>query len=419
MKIGLTTRTFYPNSGGLQAHTEELAKELKGRGHQVVVATRSISHSPSFQDFFFFSESVSQAIIHEVSVCVLRHHRIWNGLMWVVSKCIGRRHLRNFGIQLFQGLFTRQLVKAFKGVDAIQHIGQAHELIGFAAADAAKQLEVPFLIQPLAHPGQWGDSSFDLWLYEQADLILVNTEYERNALEKAGLSKPFSVVGTGVIDRQDGEADRFRNRYSVEGHMILFLGRKTEDKGYPLLRETFQRIHSHMPEVTLVCMGPGEPLELPSHQAVVDGSVPKTHANVIEIGFAPPQDKHDAIAACDLLCVPSEGESFGLVYMEAGLYAKPSIARRLPVLEELLGRHDAAFLVGKAYGEGNQVDLTPEELGEAIIKIFTEQNLGAQIGQNANRVAHEFIWAKIISNFEDAYNNAISTASGKTRLNRK
>lgn len=417
MKIGLTTRTFYPSSGGLQAYAEELAKELKNRGHQVVVATRSISHSPSFQDFFFFSESVSQVTIHEVSVCVLRHRKVWNGLMWVVSKCIERRHLRDFGVQLFQSLFTRQLVKAFEGVDAIQHIGQAHELIGFAAADAAKQLEVPFLIQPLAHPGQWGDSSFDLWLYEQADLILVNTEYERNALKKAGLSKPFSVVGTGVVDRQDGDADRFRNRYSVEGYMILFLGRKTEDKGYPLLREAFQRVHSQMPEVTLVCMGPGKSLEVPTHQSAFDEKVPETHASVIEIGFASPQDKHDAIAACDLLCVPSEGESFGLVYMEAGLYAKPSVARRLPVLEELLGRHDAALLVGKAYGEGNRVKLIHEELSEAILMIFNKQNLGVQIGQKAHRVAHEFIWAKIISNFEDAYKKAIFTASGGTRLN--
>ncbi|NEP29460.1 hypothetical protein [Moorena sp. SIO3I6] len=71
MKIGLTIRTFYPKSGGLQAHAERLIRELENHGHEVVIATRSISHTPSFQDFFFFSELVSQTRINGLKVCVL------------------------------------------------------------------------------------------------------------------------------------------------------------------------------------------------------------------------------------------------------------------------------------------------------------------------------------------------------------
>ncbi|MEL7355042.1 MAG: glycosyltransferase family 4 protein [Cyanobacteria bacterium J06560_6] len=403
MKIGLTTRTFYPESGGMQTHVEKLAKELESREHRVVVATRSVTHTPSFQDFFYFSESISQTTIHDIDVHLLRHNKTLNAFMWVISKCIGRRYLKVIGIWLFQLVFTRQLVRAFENVDVVQHIGQGHELIGFAAAKAAKKLDVPFLIQPLSHPGQWGDSPFDLLLYKKANLLLVNTSYERDKLQELGLNNPFSIVGCGVSEKLEGNADRFRKKYAVNNRIILFLGRKTSDKGYILLRETFSLIEGKVPNVTLVCMGPGKTFE-----EFKDPKNTETPANVIEVGFAPVQDKHDALAACDLLCVPSEGESFGLVYMEAGLHRKPSVARRLPVLEELLERKEAILLDGTAYGEGNKVNLTHIELGNAVLKLLENPKLSKKIGQNAYQVASDFVWSKVTSNFEEAYAKAIS-----------
>ena len=60
------------------------------------------------------------------------------------------------------------------------------------------------------------------------------------------------------------------------------------------------------------------------------------------------------------------GKSFGLVYMEAGRYAKPVVARRLPVLEELLENGRAGLLIGRQNGKQNAVDLTAEELAARL-----------------------------------------------------
>lgn len=402
MKIGLTIRTFYPQSGGMQAHAERLVHELQAKGHEVTVVTRSISHTPSYQDYFFFSESVGSAEINGLSICVLRHSPIWNGLMWVISKCIARPNFFAFGIWLFNRIYARQMITALQGVDVIHHVGQAHELIGFAAAAAARHLNVPFLVQPTLHPGQWGDSNLDLYLYQQAQRLLVHTEYERDSLKKYGLLVPFDVVGNGIEDKADGNGDRFRQSHNIRGPLILFLGRKEPDKGYPLVKQAFKIVRSACPEAILVCMGP-----LPGG---VESATLEQQEGVLELDFGHKAEKHDALAACTLLCVPSEGESFGLVYMEAGRYAKPSIGRKIPVLEELLGRQQAGLLVGQAYGEGNQVYLEAQELGKAILTLLNDSRHAAQLGENAYRVSSKFLWTQVVSQFESAYYRAIHIA---------
>ncbi|MEA5516901.1 glycosyltransferase family 4 protein [Nodularia sp. UHCC 0506] len=406
MKIGITIRTFYPQSGGLQVHAEKLAHELVAKGHQVTIVTRSISHTPSYQDYFFFSEQISQTTINGLSVDIVRHPKTLNWVMWLVYKCIGCPALRKFGIYLVELVFTRQLVKALEGVDVIHHVGQAHELIGFAAAAAARHLRVAFLVQPTVHPGQWGDSQLDLCLYRLAKGLLVHTEFEAKFLHKAGVPGAFAIVGNGVDNPTDGDAKRFCQKYGIDGSIILFLGRKSIDKGYPLIKTAFYLVRKQYPNVMLVCMGPSA------------DKIPETSEDgVIELGFGAEQDKHDALAACTLLCVPSEGESFGLVYMEAGLYSKPIIARKLPVLEELLGEQEAALLIGQAYAEGHQVNLDVQELSSAMLKLLNDSDLSVKIGKNAYRVAREFLWSKIVTRFEAAYNQAI--ANNITQFNKE
>ena len=406
MKIGITIRTFYPQSGGLQVHAEKLAHELVAKGHQVKIVTRSISHTPSYQDYFFFCEDISQTTINGLSVDILKHPQTLNWVMWLVSKCIGRPALRKFAIYLVELLFTRQLVKALEKVDVIHHVGQAHELIGFAAAAASRHLRIPFLVQPTMHPGQWGDSQLDLCLYRLANRLLVHTEFEGKVLQAAGLPGAFDIVGNGIDDGTDGDANRFRQKYSIDGSIILFLGRKSIDKGYPLIKAAFYLVRKQHPNVMLVCMGPS-----------ADKVSERPEDGVLELGFAEEQDKQDALAACTLLCVPSEGESFGLVFMEAGLYAKPAIARKIPVLEELLGQHNAALLVGTPYGEGNQVEVTPEELRDSMLNLLEHPQLANHIGSNAKRVASTFVWSKVVTRFEVAYRQAI--ANNITKFNKE
>lgn len=394
LNIGISIRLFTPDSGGLQHHTAALIQHLQEQGHNIRIVTRAVSRVPSYEDCFYFSEANSTLKNIDTNIKVLTHSRLLNPMMWFVLKCVGRTKLRACGIRLYNAVYTRKVQAFFKGVDIVHHIGQGVEMIGFASAAAAERLNVPFLAQPTVHPGQVGDSEHDFELYNIADKLLVHTNYEKGFFIEKGFSKAIDVVGAGIDGRNDGDAEHFRNQYNIKGPLILFVGRKDADKGSPLVLEAFSKLRSKIEDVSLVCMGPGHHSD-------------ERTDNVIQLGFVDEKTKHDALAACDVLCVPSAGESFGLIFMEAARYRKAILARRLPVLQELFGIENAAVLLGREGVVENLVEVSAEELAEEMFRLLTNPELQNQIGENAFKVSQQFIWPAVITRFENAYEEVL------------
>jgi glycosyltransferase involved in cell wall biosynthesis len=392
MRIGFTIRLFTPGSGGLQHHAAELVGHLRSLGHETVVVTRAVTRAPSYQDAFYFSEDRT---VSDDPARIVRHPRWLNPLMWVIYKCVHRPTTRRLGISLYVFIYGGKVARALRGVDVIHHIGQGSEMIGFAAGAAAKKLNVPFVVQPTAHPGQWGDGRLDVELYKKADALLAHTRYEADWLKTLGLNQPIEVVGNGIEGRSDGDGQRFRQKYQIKGPIVLFLGRKEADKGYPLLKESFATVVKEMPDATLVCIGPGSKRQPTSEMP-----------GVLELDFLDDTPKHDALAACDVLCVPSEAESFGLVYMEAACYKKAIVARDIPVLRELLG--DAAVLLGKNADQGlNKTELDSNLLGQNLIRLLNNPVQRQELGAAAFAKSRDFIWPNVVRHFVSAYQNAM------------
>ena len=132
----------------------------------------------------------------------------------------------------------------------------------------------------------------DLDLYRRAQRVLVHTNYEKNHLAPMLQKSLIEVVGNGIEDRNDGEAERFRKTNKITGPLILYIGRRETDKGYPLLVEAFGLLRQQsLPDATLVCMGPA-------------GNIPMSNSpGIVHFEFAPEETKHDALAACTCLCV--------------------------------------------------------------------------------------------------------------------
>jgi glycosyltransferase involved in cell wall biosynthesis len=397
MKIAISIWMFKPGTGGLQSHAEQLARALKKQGHEIVVVTRAYRKVPEALDFLFYNEPAGDVEVNGVCVRPLRLDPLWKPLQWLVAKCIHRPAAQKFGIKLYQGLAGGPARAAFAGFDLVHHVGQATALLGFAAETAARHHRVPFLVQPTCHPFQAGDDPLDHELFRRGDRLLVHTRFEAGHFSGGDYAMPVDVVGNGIEDRTDGDAARFRANHKITGPIILYLGRKDPDKGYPLVVAAFQKIHARRGDVTLVCLGP-------PGGAQVKEKIP----GLIDWAFVPEQTKHDALAACTCLCVPSEGESFGLVFMEAGRYGKPVIARRLPVLVELLEDGRAGLLVGKPGVKNNRVPVTADELANAMTELLESPAKCAELGENCRRVSGQFIWPQVVTRFEAAYRAALA-----------
>ena len=394
LKIAISIWSFTPNTGGLQAHAQSLCKHLIARGHEVVVVTRSATKIPSGGDYLFYNEPVEEIRINGIPVRFLRFPLCWRPLLWVILKLHAQPAFSGLAALLFQRIAAKPAKEAFAGFHLIHHVGHATALVGFAAASAAKHNRVPFLVQPTAHPHHFGDTKLDFRLYRTANRILVHTNYEKQYFLANGINCPIDVVYNGIEDRSDGVAERFRKKYGIEGPIILYLGRKAIDKGYPLVIEAFKMITAKFHGVSLVCIGPDS---LDVKVVPVPG--------VLELKFVNEDEKHDALAACSFLCVPSEGESFGLVFMEAGRYGKAVIARGVPVLEELFG-DKRALLLGRQRPNANSADLEPSELAAGLELLLNNEALRTDIGESCRQVSELYLWDIVAEKFENAYKSA-------------
>jgi glycosyltransferase involved in cell wall biosynthesis len=103
---------------------------------------------------------------------------------------------------------------------------------------------------------------------------------------------------------------------------VLFLARLARYKGYMALMRAAPQVWRQFPDVTFVFAGPHNLRSAITFMSVHD-------RRIRSIGAADQKTKTAALAGCELLCVPSTQESFGMVFVEAWSLGKPVIGGRI------------------------------------------------------------------------------------------
>ena len=192
--------------------------------------------------------------------------------------------------------------------------------------------------------------------------LMYNSPEERAMIHAASgnTSVPGVVVGVGsdVPDRTDPE--RFRRAFAMRRPFALYIGRIDENKGCGELFAHFTRYAAAFPRgMDLVLIGSAK-MDVPAH--------PRIH----HLGFLDDRDKFDALAASDLLIMPSYFESLSMVALEAWALGKPVLANgHCDVLRGQCIRSNAGL-----YYE------TYEEFVEALYSLESNGPLNARLGRN-------------------------------------
>ena len=218
---------------------------------------------------------------------------------------------------------------ASPALQAVHFVGTGWDFIGFAAHALARKAGARFTIWPAVHPRQWGDDQIDLRLYNLADTVFCQSQNEAAHLEARGLERGKATLsGLPPMCRPDGRGERLRERLDLgDRPLVFFLGARIEAKGYPFLLDAWQRVLERFPDAVLLLAGPGGEAFAPRLAALPPGSVR-------DLGVVDEAEKADAYAACNLFCLPSAHESFGIVYAEAWSYGKPVICGPAPAPRE-------------------------------------------------------------------------------------
>jgi glycosyltransferase involved in cell wall biosynthesis len=305
-----------------------------------------------------------------------------------------------------------QITRMCRGSSVLHYFGTGMEINGYAVWAAAKNIMAKFVIEPAVHAGSCGDSWLDAPLYRKADLLLAHTDYEAGIIQNLGVPrKKIRTIVHGVDFCDSGDGVRFRGKHGIAGPMVLFLGRKTETKGIGRLLEAWPTVAEKFPDATLVLAGPKsadfENLIFEKQKAEIRNLLATGYPLLAKAPEALPQflnledlsegEKQDALAACNILCVPSEGESFGMVYFEAWAYQKPVIALDLPVLRETIG----------LCGGGLLSQPEPTAIARSLIHLLENIELQKTMGRLGHEAALRHDWPLALESYEMAYQDLI------------
>src|SRR2546428_4788787 len=144
----------------------------------------------------------------------------------------------------------------------------------------------------------------------------------------------------------------FRQNYGLTGNVkiILFVGRMARVKGLETLLGAFSEVVKSRDDVWLVLVGPDGGY----YKQIVDLSQKlKCSHRVVTPGPLYGDRKLEAFVDSDIVVMPSDYESFGIVALEAFGCGKPVVGARVGGLQELIIPDHTGLL----FERGNKVEL--------------------------------------------------------------
>ena len=380
MKITFVTTRYGEGLGGKENYLVALARALVAAGHAVRVLTRAVDAFPELAgDARFTSRRPPVAYTGpdgiEVRTVAPR------GRARQLVRPAYRLHFYRSTFWLAAWLFARalapELAESIAWADIVHYDGTGRELLGYAAAEACRVAGRRMVVCPHLHAGRWGDSAPDLALYRGAAGVIAKTQVEAAVLEAGGVARDrVAVIGNGPHLPAVGDPDQLAKRLGHPGPYVLFVGRRTEAKGYPVLRSAMERVWSRFPKVHLLALSPADDVQRAAHR----------DKRVHELPAASEADKDAAYRLAQVLALPSEAEAFGMVIVEAWSRGVPVVVSRIPTLEEIVTEGIT----------GRLVEPTVEPLAAALIDLLDRPDAAREMGAAGRAVVErDYRWDAI------------------------
>ena len=211
--------------------------------------------------------------------------------------------------------------------------------------------------------------------------ILYNSFEERALIQHVSGNRavPGVVVGVGSEVPDEADAARFRARTGIAGPFALYVGRIDPNKGCADLFGHFRGYAAEGGRLDLLLAGS-------TRMPVPDDP------RIRHLGFVSEEEKYDALAAADVLIMPSPYESLSMVTLEAWAMGRPVLVNGgCDVLRGQAVRSNAGlYYTGRA------------EFVEALRVLEGDPRLRAGLGANGRRYfERHYTWPEIDRKYLD------------------
>ncbi|MDD1752665.1 MAG: glycosyltransferase family 4 protein [Methanotrichaceae archaeon] len=236
------------------------------------------------------------------------------------------------------------------------------------------------------------------WLgaYESSKIIVTTKHMMDELMRIYSIPKiKIRIIPNGIVVgkmRRNLDAGRVKEQYGIHplAPVVLFCGRMSTQKGPDLLVEAIPLILKNRSDMRFVFIGHGD-LKSQCEQRV--GELNVGYACRF-LGYTSTSIKERLMNSCDLICIPSRNEPFGVVVLEAWEVCKPIVATE-------------AVSIIRNFEDGLLAYIQPESIAwciNGLIKNPEEMRRLAMAG--LTRLESEFDWDKIARKTVEVYSNA-------------
>ncbi|MCL4247151.1 MAG: glycosyltransferase family 4 protein [Anaerolineae bacterium] len=207
------------------------------------------------------------------------------------------------------------------------------------------------------------------------------------AASEQALTSPGAVSETITLEAVDGSFQRLGSR------VLLHVGRMSalqRHKGHDTMIRALPLIRAQFPDVQLVLAGKGSDRE---RLLALAHTLPEdTQRAIFMPGFVADADLQKLYRQCFLFAMPSRGEGFGLVYLEAMRWGKPCLGSNLDAAQCIIRDAETGILVDDPDD--------PQEAAARIIDLLKDPARADRLGQAGyQRLCDRFLYPQFRQRF--------------------
>jgi len=274
------------------------------------------------------------------------------------------------------------------------HFHDAHSLaLGSAAASwmkvplrvISRKVAFPLKTNPLSH----------LKYTRDIDAVIAVSQEVKRVLAGGGIDpEKIRVIPDGVDyssfeNASSGGYLRKELSFAPDDFLVGIVAHLADHKGHRYLIEATRVLKARVPKVKVIVVGAG-PLRMGLGRQARESRVEEM---VFFLGFR--DDIPQILASLDLFVLSSTQEGMGSSILEAMASRLPVVASKAGGIPELVGHEETGLLVPPR---------DPKALAEAIIRIYSDKELGRRLGQKGYELVHRKFSARAMaSKVIDAY----------------
>jgi len=399
MKVLHVTQNYEPSKGGTQYMIKRVSENLARAYHdEVTVYTTNSLYGPNRSAFVKIDKQ--EEVIEGVQVKRFPFLRAHKPLIKYYSLISGKQ-APSFLYHYSIGPVSLSMRSAIKRYDCDIICASSIEYL-FADYPLWKNKnKKPFVLYGGLHleDGKPINKTY-LCRIQSADFYIANTEFEKKVLVNHSVEEhKIKVIGGGtdifLCEDDLMTKELLRKKYGIpqDGRVLLYVGRQESSKGIGCLINAFKNLNKDTHLVHLIIAGAKG-----SYSQQLQ-SVLQNHPSIILLNDISEFVKAELIKLSDILVLPSQYESFGIVFPEAWSFKKPVVGANIGAVASVIenGKDGLLFNPGDA-----------EDLAKKILILLQSDSLRCDMGfAGYEKVMKCYTWPIVAAKFRNVYELAM------------